>query len=597
MMTMNRPTHTHRPLWHLLCGVLILLAMTGCQNKVFTGSVECPPAEGKQLVRITTRVLNPANSTRAAKDFIPEDKEATAFESQIATLRVMGFYADGQDKDKIAFNKIFADKQLITNIGWNVNSGVASLNSNPSDAPGTISVEFETEVTGKIYLVLLANGSLKAVAEPSAKQYNEDAFLYELKEGSNGAEAEKTDLQNIKTVDDLRSCFMASPFYFLYDKIKNPDNPKDTQFHLAHYQGAVPGTLWRASNGGLPMVGQGEITIAHNGPSSTGSDQVTGATINLERLLAKLEVTITNVTNSNVNNNTWGLRLRSIKLNNHPMYAMLLPAKRTDADKDYASPSATHLYYSDPTGNRYMDMYRAEEKTLTATNGQMVIPLDPKGYDSGSTVEDGILTNFKPAYNLFYYYTVDHDDRFTKVDWRYVTRPYTALYDDGKVSFYNFDDGQFYGINIEGYSMRPLALYMLPTTNEKMPVFPSDGKISPENGIADMDHEPTEVIVTTALYELQGNSQYVPRDKPVWTYYPAYDNYIEHFRFILENKDDLKKNDRYAIRRNTIYRVNLVWEGKQIYRINDGIKVLPWKVENETIEVDIDDAVTPPVIP
>lgn len=591
MMTMNRSTHTHCSLSRLFCGVLALLAFAGCQDRVYTGNVECPPADGKQLVRITTHVLNPVSSTRVASDFEPEKMDATAFESQIATLRVMGFYADGPDKDKIAFNKIFADKQLITSIGWNVKPGVASLKSNPSDASGTVSVEFETEVTGKINLVLLANGSLKAVAEPSATQYNEDALLYELKEGSNGAEAKITDLQNIKTVDDLRSRFTASPFYFLYDKVTNPNaDPNNTSNHIAHYQGAVPGTLWRASNGGLPMVGQGEITIAHNGPSSTGSDQVTGATINLERLLAKLEVTITNVTDSKVNKNTWGRRLRSIKLNNHPMYAMLLPVKRSDSDKDYASPNATHLYYSDPTGNRYMDMYRAEEKTRTALNGQKVIPLDPKGYDTGSTVEDGILTNFKPAYNLFYYYTVDPNDRFTKVDWRYFTRPYTALY-DGEVSFYDFTIKKFRKLTIEeGYSMRPLALYMLPTTNEKLPILPTDHKISPKNGIADMDHEPTEVIVTTALYGLRDYPQYVLRDGPGWTYDPAYDNYIEHFRFILENKDDQKKNDIYAIRRNTIYRVNLVWEGRQVYRIDDGVKVLPWKVvDDQTIVVDVDD--------
>lgn len=235
-------------------------------------------------------------------------------------------------------------------------------------------------------------------------------------------------------------------------------------------------------------------------------------------------------------------------------------------------------------------MYRAEEKTLTASNGQKVIPLDPKGYDTGSTVEDGIHTNFKPAYNLFYYYTVDDNDRFTKVDWRYFTRPYTALY-DGEVSFYDFTIKKFRKLTIEeGYSMRPLALYMLPTTNEKLPIEPTDHKISPENGIADMDHEPTEVIVTTALYGLRDYPEYVLRDGPGWTYDPAYDNYIEHFRFILENKDDKKPNDRYAIRRNTIYRVNLVWEGRQVYRIDDGVKVLPWKVvDDQTIVVDVDD--------
>lgn len=590
MMTMNRSTHIHRSLWRLFSGLLALLAFTGCQDRVYTGDVECPPTAGKQIVRITTRVLDPANSTRAANDFRPEEKSANAFESQIATLRVMGFYADGANVGKIAFNQVFADKQLINRIGWNVNPGVASLNNNPSDAPGTVSVEFETDITGKINVVLLANGSLKAVAKPSAEQYNEDALLYELKKGSNGAEAERTDLQNIQSVDDLRSRFMGSPFYFIFDQLADPNaDPDNTATHLAHYQGAVPGTLWKASNGGLPMVGQGEITIVYNGPSSTGSDPVTGTTINLERLLAKLEVTITNVSNGEVNPNTWGLRLRSIKLNNHPMYAMLLPAKRADADKDYTSPSATHHYYSDPVGNRYMDMYRAEEKTLTAANGQKVIPLDPKGYDPGSTVDDGILTNFKPAYNLFYYYTVHSNDRFTKVDWRYFTRPYTALY-DGKVAFYNFTAGAYRQLSIqEGYSMRPLALYMLPTTNEKMPVLPSDGKISPKNGIADMDHEPTEVIVTTALYGLQDYPQYVPRDRPDWTYYPAYDRYIEQFRFILENKDTSKTNDKYAIRRNTIYRVNLVWEGKEVYRIDDGIKVLPWRKVKQDITIDPDD--------
>ena len=131
---------------------------------------------------------------------------------------------------------------------------------------------------------------------------------------------------------------------------------------------------------------------------------------------------------------------------------------------------------------------------------------------------------------------------------------------------------------------------MLPTTNDLMPDVAN--KISTANGKADMKHAPAELIVSIAHY-----SGTIDTSNPVWEYIVDKDRVIGDYHFILENKDQTKTDDRYAIRRNTIYRYNLVWEGKQIYFVDDGIKVLPWKVENETIEVDIDDAVTPPVIP
>lgn len=54
--------------------------------------------------------------------------------------------------------------------------------------------------------------------------------------------------------------------------------------------------------------------------------------------------------------------------------------------------------------------------------------------------------------------------------------------------------------------------------------------------------------------------------------------------------------EKFEIRRNTTYSIYAAFRGGKLI-LNDGIKVLPWKVENETIEVDIDDATTPPVIP
>ena len=54
--------------------------------------------------------------------------------------------------------------------------------------------------------------------------------------------------------------------------------------------------------------------------------------------------------------------------------------------------------------------------------------------------------------------------------------------------------------------------------------------------------------------------------------------------------------EKFEVRRNTTYSIYAAFRGGRLI-LNDGIKVLPWKVENETIEVDIEDATTPPVIP
>ena len=67
------------------------------------------------------------------------------------------------------------------------------------------------------------------------------------------------------------------------------------------------------------------------------------------------------------------------------------------------------------------------------------------------------------------------------------------------------------------------------------------------------------------------------------------------YRIPIHNEEDA--SDYYSIRRNTIYHIDLTFYGSKLEVQQSGIKVLPWKVENETMEVDIDDATTPPVIP
>ena len=67
------------------------------------------------------------------------------------------------------------------------------------------------------------------------------------------------------------------------------------------------------------------------------------------------------------------------------------------------------------------------------------------------------------------------------------------------------------------------------------------------------------------------------------------------YRIPIHNEEGA--SDYYSIRRNTIYDIDLTFYGEELIVNKSGIKVLPWKVENETMEVDIDDATTPPVIP
>lgn len=635
--TMNSYTRSFQAIARSLSVLSLILLLVGCNKSVFSGDVECPPLDGKQHVRITASVLTPVDAaTRALQEpraglrtYVPgtvdpfeptSEKAATAFESQIATLRVIGFYADGAKKDQLAFNKIFVNEPLVaTEQGWTISTnseiGRLSVINSPLGGKG-VAVEFETDLTGSFNIVLVANESLKAVGTPP--EGNTDGVFVTRKAGTGEDDGASVDynLNDVQKLSDLKETFLFSVFYILHREesgtTPNPDT--DLGSHIAHYRGALPWTLWRDSNGGIPMVGQGHIDVTRTSPSATGGDRVSKCDINLERVLAKLEVNIWNTDDSgNRSPNLTTLdRLVSIQLNNNPMYAMLLPSER-GADKDYATPGTQHIYYSDPSNNPYMELYRADQKTLTKVQDGKnwdILPINPRGYTPTYDEPLNPYTVYAPSYLITHFHTYNPDDRYAKVQWMYYTRPGAKILKSGEVEYLSWSYGAynnptFYYKEIVidpsapyyGYRQKPLVLYMLPTTND---AFPEEIEIASENGQAGMKQAPTEVIVRTAR---RSSYDGMFPDTPDWflTYYQngqyynyATDNNVQDFHFRLSNNGGGKTNDKYAIRRNTIYRLNLKWEGKEMYLVDDeGIKVLPWKVENETIEVDIDDAVTP----
>lgn len=66
----------------------------------------------------------------------------------------------------------------------------------------------------------------------------------------------------------------------------------------------------------------------------------------------------------------------------------------------------------------------------------------------------------------------------------------------------------------------------------------------------------------------------------------AYKDELEElsYRIYLHNEADA--TDYYSVRRNTIYHLDLTFYGDQLYEYNSGIKVLPWRRVDQTIEVD-----------
>lgn len=605
-----------------LLPVLLLLPMlVGCQREIFSSDVTCPPSEGKQIIRITATVLEPEvpgtrsllradNIPGIIHPFDPTSKKATPFERQIASIRVLGFYAPGEEREgEIAFNKLFVDDDILARLRWQKRAGALSL-THKKPAPGVdngVVLQFETDVVGKINIVLVANEDLDAVAEPidPDNYLDEDSHVLMVDpRDESGGTFKEIWLDDIRTIDELRHCFLNGPFYdlFLHENGNDPNFPWS---HKSYYRGAVPAISWEIGNGGLPMVGQGAITITNPEASATGDNIIVAKDIDLERVVARLEVHFSNADESGNRYpkigdwNTYA-RLKGIRLNNHPMYAMLLPSERGNGDKDFATPGVTHLYHSDPSGNRFMSMYRAEEKVRTGYwfdnygnwSYENILPQTPSGYDKVSAdptqnrvvIFDNLGNLYKASYFIFWFVS-SVQDPYLKVNWQYYTRPNAIIKPDGTYSYvyWNSYYSDWYLNNDplpKDLDYEPVVLYSLPTTSEKLPL---EVPVTPSNGVSGETPAPTEVIVSTANYRAD------PGTAANWDLYDDYkDPNPSEYRFFLRNNDATKTNDEFAIRRNTIYDFRIVWKGQSdVYLIgDDGVKVLPWKIVDQWIDID-----------
>lgn len=605
-----------------LCTAVVLmpLLLVGCEKAIFTDGAECPSPNGSNKVRITTKILNPEGDTslRAAggyKDgdanpFKPVFEDANAFEKKITTIRVIGFYTKIEieyvgstlvvhDPGDVAFNKLFVDNNELRSLGRTAKLGATMLKQ--PEAGKDLVLEFETDKVGKFDVVLIANEPLNDISDLDTavdKGFSEDDRCNKVIRqadrtiaGDDRNTLDKIPLSSLRDVKGLQYAMITTPQYMIQDPQLGKNDPKRFK---ASYVGALPAQGWLYSNGGIPMIGQGTFTI--NEP--TASNPVAGdITVNMERMLAKIEI---NYSNTNEQGELYskllypqkkGNHLHSIELNNYPRFATLLPAERQNGEKEFTTQGTTHKFYANVKDNRHLNFYYAREKKIDrylwegndewwdsfmpfVGNELEIVENDPN-LEARFPVTMGL--RYRPTYFLYGYKSPDNDPIYPlfKVDWLPYVRPNNIVKRDGTPSYYYLDGTSVVTKDYASFndiSPKPTVLYVLPTTNLVVPAVSGNG-ITNQNAKRGMVQEPTEVIVTTATYKGTG---YEKGD--TWTYDPEKDENLVAYRFRLFNND--AGNDKYAIRRNTIYRYSLVWEGKDevvLYRANT--KLLPWNVQ------------------
>ena len=598
----------------LLVGSLSLLILAGCRDTIFSNVGDCPTPGTPRVVRITAKILNLDEGVALrslggyqesdnAKPFAPVSESDNAFERQITTIRVLGFYADdvaagingdpeSHRKGEIAFNKLFFDHKALTSLGRTLTESAVMLTE-----PGTggeLILEFETDRVGNFDVVLVANEPLDGISRlinPVDKGFPEQDWCNKVvQETPSRPLVNALSLAKIKKVEELQKAMITTPQYQVEDWTAPKANRKRYQ---ASYCGALPAKGWLYSNGGIPMVGQGSFAIAQ--PTS-GLQQVSGETkINLERMLAKIELNYSNTTEQGQLYGRLrypqqkGRHIHSVELNNYPRFALLLPVQRSASTPEFSTRGAAHKYYSTAQGNHYVNLYYAKEKALNRKVGgvegqrledilpfnieyQKLIQNDPAGEVS---LHFGL--RYRPSYFFFGYRSPDSDPVYPLfgVDWLPYVRPNSIVKRDGTPLYY-YQEGTTEELkrytNLNNRDYKPTVLYALPTTAQMLPAVSGNG-ISSDNGVTDRAQEPTEVIVTAATYTGERHE----RDEK-WTYDPTKEEKLVAYRFRLFNNDN--GGDKYAIRRNTIYRFNIVWQGQdEIVLYRSKVRVLPWNVQ------------------
>ena len=297
----------------------------------------------------------------------------------------------------------------------------------------------------------------------------------------------------------------------------------------------------------IPMTGQAMLTIPKG--NDDGTTKTVTPSIDLERVFAKVELILTTA-------NKEESEYLSPEIANYAV-----------DNRDYVDGSTTGRL----TKGNFVDLvdtdWRAGTLEMLPSRGEYTatgrdMPEDSRLY-SDRTATDyqqyfRDAATYRAQVTTPYAENIDEKDVFTK----YINnrRGFDKMYHRRSKS----QDGKTRGINLYYLYIPPMCIDGL--KKEDMPYI---------------------------LIGINTTGEEIPADAPV-----AADQ-MTYFRLPITTLVSAAGGgieEKFEVRRNTTYSIYAALRGGRLI-LDDGIKVLPWKVENETIEVDIDDATTPPVIP
>ena len=284
----------------------------------------------------------------------------------------------------------------------------------------------------------------------------------------------------------------------------------------------------------IPMTGQAMLTIPKG--NDDGTPKTVTPSIDLERVFARVELILT--TANKEKTEYLSPEIANYRIDNREYFDGTTKGRLTKGnfvdlvDTDWRAGTLEML----PSRGEY-----------TATGGGM--PEDSRLY-SNRTATD------------YQQYFRDAATYRTQV-----TTPYAENLDNGNVIPKDFGfDKMYHQRSKTRLGKRPVNLYYL-----YIPPMFIDGL--------------TKEDMPYILIGINPTGEVIPADAPVRA------EQMTYFRLPITTLVSAAGGgieEKFEIRRNTTYSIYAAFRGGRLI-LNDGIKVLPWKVEDQTIEVDIDD--------
>lgn len=288
----------------------------------------------------------------------------------------------------------------------------------------------------------------------------------------------------------------------------------------------------------IPMTGQAMLTIPKG--NDDGTPKTVTPSIDLERIMARIEIILTNA-------NKEKTEYLSPEIANYKV-----------DDREYVDGTTTGRL----TRGRLVDLvdkdWRAGTLEILPTKGEYTAT-------GRGMSEESRLYSDRTAEDYLQYFR-NADTYRTTVTTRYAQDmdPRNAFKNLSKKMYHQRSISQNGKYSVDIYYLYIPPMFIDGLTKEDMPYI---------------------------LIGVNTKGQIIPNDAPVAA------EQMTYFRLpITTLLSAAEGGEKFEIRRNTVYSIYAAFRGGRLI-LDDGIKVLPWKVENEIIEVDVDDANTPPVIP